>query len=145
VARRSLCDRWEMGQAFSNDIRRRILRTYERGNVSLRKLAERFDVSYEYVKKIRKHQRETGQMDRAPQSRHGPKSRITPEVEKQIRTEVVQQPDITLLELKERIAKSTQVEVSQSRLWLCLERLGLRRKKNLARARARQRSQPTTA
>jgi transposase len=87
-----------MPEAFSNDMRRRILRTYERGGISLRKLAQRFEVSYEYVKKIRKHQRKTGQMDRAPQSRHGPRSRITPAVEAQIRAEVRQQPDATLRE-----------------------------------------------
>lgn len=134
-----------MAQAFSNDIRRRILRSFERGNISLRALAERFDVSHAYVKKIRKQQRQTGQMDRIPQSRHGPPSRITPAVESQIRSEVRQQPDVTLRELQERMAKSIGVEVSKSLLWLHLERLGLRRKKNLARTRARQRKQPATA
>jgi transposase len=125
-----------MPEAFSNDIRRRILRTYERGGISLRGLAQRFEVSYEYVKKIRKQQRETGQMDRKPQSRHGPKSRITPEVEAQIRAEVRQQPDATLRELQERIAKAKNVTLSKSLLWLRLERLKLGRKKNLARGRA---------
>jgi hypothetical protein len=56
TARRFVCRRLGMAQACSNDIRRRILRTLERGNISLRAPAERFDVSYEYVKKIRKQQ-----------------------------------------------------------------------------------------
>jgi transposase len=134
-----------MPQAFSNDIRRRILRSYEQGNLGLRAVAERFDVSYEYVKKIRKQQRETGQMERSPQSRHGPRSRITPEVESQIRAEVRQQPDVTLRELKERIGKAKGIEVSPSLLWFYLARWGLRRKKNPARAGAGQRKRSSTA
>ena len=88
-------------------------------------------MSYEYVKKIRKQGKKTGQMDRTPQSRHGPRSRITPEVEAQIRPEGQQQPDATLEELRERIAKAKDVTLSKSLLWLHLERLRLRRKKTL--------------
>ena len=45
-----------MARAFSDDLRCRILQTYESGEVSLAELARRFGVSHDYVKKIRKHQ-----------------------------------------------------------------------------------------
>jgi transposase len=119
-----------MGQAFSNDLRRRILRAYEREYLSQAAIAERFEVSRDYVKKIRQQQLRTGKMERPVQARHGPVSRVTPEIQKQIQGEVQQQPDVTLKELKERIGKAKGLSLSSSLLWLWLERLGLRRKKN---------------
>jgi transposase len=119
-----------MAQAFSDDLRRRILQTYERENISQAAVAERFAVSYDYVKKIRKQQLQTKKMERTLQSRHGPVSRVTAAVQKQMQTEVRQQPDLTLQELQERVHKAQKVSLSRSLLWLWLERLGLRRKKN---------------
>jgi len=119
-----------MAKAFSDDLRRRILQAWERENTSQTALAERFGVSYDYIKKIRKQQRRTGQMERSTQSRHGRISRVTPAVQQQMRNEVRQRPDGTLQELQEGVEKVTGVNLSRSLLWLWLERLGLRRKKN---------------
>ena len=119
-----------MGQAFSDDLRRRILQTYERENISQPALAQRFGVSYDYVKKIRKQQLRSGQRERIPQSRHGRVSQVTEEVQQQLRAEVRQQADVTLRELQERIQKVSGVGLSQSLLGLWLQKLGLRRKKN---------------
>jgi len=119
-----------MAQAFSNDLRRRILQTYERENISQPAVAERFRVSPDYVKKIRAHQLHTGQMERAPQSRHGAVSRVTVAVQQQLRAELRQQPDLTLWELRQRIQQATGVGLSKSLLWLWLQRLGLRLKKS---------------
>ena len=55
-----------MGQAFSDDLRRRILQTYERENISQPALAQRIGVSYDYVKKIRKQQLRSGQRGAYP-------------------------------------------------------------------------------
>jgi transposase-like protein len=74
-----------MGQAFSDDLRRRILQTYERENISQPALAQRFGVSYDCVKKIRKQQLRSGQTERIPQSRHGRDSQVTEEVQQQLR------------------------------------------------------------
>ena len=119
-----------MGQAFSDDLRRRILQTYERENISQPALAQRFGVSYDYVKKIRKQQLRSGLRERIPQSRHGRVSQVTEEVQQQLRAEVRQQADVTLRELQERIQKVSGVGLSQSLLGLWLQKLGLRRKKN---------------
>jgi transposase len=122
--------RRQMPRAFSDDLRCRILNAYERGEWSLHELAERFGVSWDYVKKIRKHQLRFGQKERVPQGRHGPVSRVTAEVEHQLRAQLREQPDLTLEELRQRLQQRAQVKLSKSSLWLCLERLQLRRKKN---------------
>src|SRR5260370_38073076 len=64
-----------MGRAFSDDLRCRILEAYARGGVSLRLLAERYAVSFEYVRKIRKQQLRSGRLERVRQRRHGPERR----------------------------------------------------------------------
>lgn len=119
-----------MGQAFSDDLRRRILQAYARENISQMALAQRFGVSYDYVKKIRKQQLRSGRMERTPQFRHGRVSQVTEAVQQQIRAEVRQQADVTLWELQERLQKASGVGLSQSLLWLWLQKLGLGRKKN---------------
>jgi transposase len=119
-----------MARAFSDDLRCRILQAYERGGVSLQELAERFGVSWEYVRKIRKQQLRTGRMERVVQRRHGPASRVTPEVQQQLRDELRAQPDLTLGDLQRQLQKQMRVRLSKSLLGLWLQRMGLRRKKN---------------
>jgi len=119
-----------MARAYSDDLRGKILRAYERGRLGLEALAEQFGVSYGYTKKIRRQQLQSGRVERVPQSRHGPVSRVTPEVEEQLRQELQRQPDLTLQELAERLEQSRQLRLSRSRMWVVLGRMGLRRKKN---------------
>ncbi len=118
-----------MAKAYSNDLRRKLLEAHDRGEGSLRKLAERFGVSLPYAWKISAQRKRTGQMERAGQ-RHGPQSRVTAVVEQQLRSWVRQQPDLTLAELQERLWETVQVPVSLARLWQVLRRLQLRLKKN---------------
>ncbi len=127
-----------MAQAYSNDLRCKLLQAYEREEGSLRELAERFAVSHGYAKKIHREQLHTGQMERKGQLRYGRVSRVTAAVEEQLRSEVKRQPDVTLLELQQRLRARSQVQLSVSRWGAVLQRLGLRRKKNSARARAGQ-------
>ncbi len=119
-----------MPQPYSDDLRRKLLEAYEAGAGSLRELATRFRVSWGYSKKVRGQQLHTGQMERPPQSQHGPVSRVTPVVQQQMRAAVRQQPDVTLRELQQRVQQATGVELSQSLVWRWLQRLDLRRKKN---------------
>lgn len=126
-----------MAQAYSNDLRCKILQAYGREEGSLRELAERFAVSHGYAKKIHREQLHSGQMERKPQSRYGRVSVVTAAVEEQLRAEVNRQPDVTLLELQQRLQASRQVQLSCSRWGAVLQQLGLRRKKNSARTRTR--------
>ena len=119
-----------MPQAYSNDLRHKLLEAYEAGAGSLRELAIRFRVSWGYSKKIRAQQVRTGRKERPAQSQHGPASRVTAAVQQQLRAAVRQQSDATLLELQQRVQQTTGVWLSKSLLWLWLQRLELRRKKN---------------
>jgi transposase len=119
-----------MGRAFSDDLRCRILEAYARGGVSLRLLAERYAVSFEYVRKIRKQQLRSGRLERVRQRRHGPERRVTAEVAGRIRDEVARRPDVTLDELGHWIADQAGVRLSRSLVWLTLTRLGLPMKKS---------------
>ena len=125
-----------MANAYSNDIRRKILERYQRGGASLAELAERFGVSHGYTKKIRKQQLRTGQMER-PAYQPGRRSRVTAEVEGQLRSWVQKQPDLTLQELQQRLQESRSLHLSIGRLWWVLRQWKLRLKKNTSRPGAR--------
>jgi len=119
-----------VARAYSDDLRGKILRAYERGRLGLEALAEQFGVSYGYTKKIRRQQLQSGRVEGVPQARHGPVSRVTPEVEEELRRALRRQPDLTLRELAEGVEQSHRLRLSRTRLWTVLRRLGLRRKKN---------------
>ena len=90
----------------------------------MRELAERFDVSYGWVLKIAASQRQSGSYKRVPQRRA--QSRIDMDL---IRRLVEAQPDIVLVELRQKAAEQG-VRVSTVHLWRILRKLGLRLKKS---------------
>src|SRR5947199_10793332 len=98
-----------MARAFLDDLRCRILRAYEPGKVSLRELPERFGVSWEYARNIRKQHLRYGQMERVRQRRHGPVSRVTAELQQMIHTQVRAHPDRTLWKWQRRLQKHKQI------------------------------------
>jgi transposase len=51
-------------------------------------------------------------------------------VQQQLRAAVRQQPDVTLFELRQPVQQAAEVWLSKSLVWLWLQRLELRRKKN---------------
>jgi transposase len=118
-----------MAKPFSDDLRCRILQAYERKAGSRRELARRFGVSFEYVRKIVRQRRRSGQMERVPQSRRGRLSRFTEAVKECLRGWLREQPDLTEPELRERLA-GTGVPASKSRVGQVLRQMGLRRKKS---------------
>jgi transposase len=119
-----------MARAYSDDLRCKILQAYERGGVSLGELAERFGVSLPYTKKIHQQQLRTGQMERVPQSRYGPGSRVTAAAEAELQAQVRATPDATLAELRQALWHKQQIRLSRSQMWRVLVRMGLRLKKN---------------
>jgi transposase len=121
-----------MPQAYSDDLRCKILQAYERAELGLEQLAAQFGVSYGFTKKIRRQQLQTGQMERPPQRVHGPASRVTEAVREYLRLQLQHHPDLTLAELGRGLKQSLQVRLSKTRLCLELQRMGLRRKKNLS-------------
>lgn len=133
-----------MAQAYSNDLRFKLLEAYEVGTSSLRELAAQFRVSWGYAKKIRSQQLRSGKRERGEQLRRGPISRMTEQGRESLRGWVRKQPDLTEAELCARLA-AAGVQVCQSRVGQVLREMGLRRKKNASRGRARYRDQPQAA
>ncbi len=119
-----------MARPYSDDLRRKFLVAYERGEESLQELSERFGVSLPYAKKIRQQLLRTGKMERVPQSRYGPVSRVTAVAESRLRDQVRATPDATLAELRQVLWDELQIEVSRSHLGRLLDRMQLRLKKS---------------
>jgi len=118
-----------MAKAYADDLRRKLLQAHDRKQGSLRALAERFGVSAGWAWKISAMRRRTGTTER-PQQRHGPVSRVTPAVEGRLRELVRARSDVTLAELQQQLQRDPGLYLSIGRLWLALQRMGLRLKKS---------------
>lgn len=118
-----------MARAYADDLRRKLLQAHDRKQGSLRRLAERFGVSVGWAWKISAARRRSGKMERR-QQRHGPLSRVTPAVEARLRDRVRAQPDATLVELQQQLQQEPGLYLSIGRLWLALQKMGLRLKKS---------------
>ena len=128
-----------MAKAYSNDLRRKLLEAYDRGEGSVPELAERFGVSTPWAWKISAQRRRTGQMERVEQ-RYGPRSKVTGAVGEQLRNWIGEQPDLTLQELQQRLWKARRVSLSIGRLWGVLRELRLPLKKSHSTSRSKTRS-----
>ena len=118
-----------MARAYEDDLRRKIFEAHAKGHGSFRKLAEVFGVSLGYVEKIFRQRRASGHAERV-RYRPGPKSRLTAEVSSRILRLVETHPDLTIAELRERLAVDSGVERSWSMVRRWTLQLGLRLKKS---------------
>ncbi len=113
--------------AYSQDLRARVIARAETGQQPQKSIAVTFGVSLSTVEKWLHQKRETGQ-DTAQPQRHGPR-RTLQDCAKFIRAAVKQQPDSTLAELCARVATVKGVQASPSMMCRELQHLQLRRKK----------------
>jgi transposase len=111
-------------------LRRRILTAHDRGKGTLGELAERFDVSLPYVKKISAQRRRNGQMERQQQRVRGPASKVTEAMEAFLRAQLEAVSDRTLAELQQAVWAELKVSISLAQLWRALRRMDLRLKKS---------------
>jgi transposase len=72
-------------------------------------------------------------MERIPQLRYGPVSRVTAEAEHLLQEQIGVAPDATLAELQQLLWDKLQIEISRSQMSRLLQRMQLRRKKNASR------------
>ena len=131
-----------MATAYSDDLRRKLLEAHQRGEGSLSQLAKRFSVSEGWALKISAQRHRTGKMERPPGRPPGPASKITAEIQQELKGWIGKQADLTLAELQLRLYQRRKLEISLSRLWTVLKSMGLRLKKVAPRLRARHRSEP---
>lgn len=113
-----------MKPALSLDLRERIVAAYEAEEGTRAEVARRFKVSVGMVKKLLTQQRRTGDL-RARYRFCGRKAKLQPEQGARLKALVQQEPDLTLAEIKERLALSCTLGAIH---WV-LARLGLTYKK----------------
>ena len=120
-----------MPAPFSNDLRKRIIEAKERGE-TVGKIAAEKGVCESAVVRIYRLYRQTGSFEPRPHSL-GRKPRLMPEQLEAVKSRIIEQPDVTLLELIEEL----QLPLCESALCRIINnKLGLRRKKNGTRSRA---------
>jgi transposase len=121
-------------KAYGEDLRKRVIAAKEKGQSSA-VVARRFSLNVRSVERYWKRYRETAQL--APK-RHGGyrRSKLAPHDQELVKW-IERQPDLTLAELQQRCDERLQIAVSLHALWYRLGRIGLSRKKNDARRRAR--------
>jgi transposase len=119
--------------SLSVDLRERIVKTYEEGQTSIRKVAEQFKVSKTTVQNLLKLKRETGQIRPKPASGGKPSQLIGKEA--QAIAMVEEYPDYTLSEYCEVWLERTGINIRESTMCCFLQQLKLTRKKKTRRNR----------
>ena len=122
-------------QAYSQDLRDRVLRALERGERPTA-IAQRFEVSRMWVHRVRKRWQKSGLRGSLQMGGYR-RSRLAA-LEPLVRGWIEQAPDLTLAATCARLAEQG-VTMRVPALWHQLDRWGLTFKKNPARQRARAR------
>ena len=115
-------------QAYSLDLRQRVVRAYGQGQASIAEIAERFGVGPTFVKKMLRQNRETGDLTEHPHGGGRPAS-LSPKHRRLLQQKVRREQDISLAELQNYLQETDQVEVHVSTVSRALKALDLPRKK----------------
>lgn len=107
-------------QAYSMDLRKRVLADSDAG-LPTKKVAQNYGVTSTWVRSLKQRRRETGEI--APRVGGGRKPKID---RTQLVVLVEQQPDATLMELREKLG----VQCSLSAIWMALDKLHISFKKS---------------
>jgi len=116
---------------ISMDLRQRILKAYDRGDVTRDQVASRFEVSLGMVKKLLRQRRTTG--DIAPRyHRCGRKPVILDSHRRQMRLLLAKRPDLTLEEIRAELGLCCTIQA----IHYVLADIGLTYKKRLSGQRS---------
>ena len=118
-----------MAKPYGDDLRRKFLLAYDQGEETLEDLADRFLVSVGWAKKISAARNRTGQAEHVPH-KPGRKPHAGIEAQQQVRAWFVQQPDLTLAEVQQKLLGEAGISLSLPQVWKLLRKLGLRLKKS---------------
>jgi transposase len=117
-------------KAYPVEFREKIVKAYDQGGTSIRKLASRFDVSNSFVERLLKLNRTTGNIN--PQPQGGYRKSELHGYAVQIHEMVEKYPDATLSEYCEHWGDSYGIWVSISTMCRELQKQKLTRKKKLS-------------
>jgi transposase len=115
---------WRSGQAYSDDLRGRVLGA----EGSARAVAARFGVSVSYVVKARQRRDQHGELSARPQASRTP--RRLAGLHEAIAAHVRAHDEATLDELRSWLREAHGLSVSMGLMWNTLARLGLTLKKS---------------
>jgi transposase len=118
-----------MAKAYGDDLRRKFLAAYDRGDGTLEELAEDFSVSLGWAKKISATRSRSGRIERVVH-RPGRKAMVGDEQRKLLQAWLAAEPGLTLAELQLRLEREAGVKVSLVCIWQWMRRLGLRLKRS---------------
>jgi len=118
-----------MGKPYGDDLRRKYLHAYDQGEGTHESLADRFSVSVAWAKKISAQRKQTGQAERV--AHHpGRKPAVGIEMYPQVKNWFSAQPDLTLVEVQQKLASEAGISLSLPQIWHLLKKLKLRLKKS---------------
>jgi transposase len=117
-----------MPAPYSLDLRKRVIAAYQAKEGSLRQLAERFKVSLSFIRDLTRRFREANTVEPKPHGGGAP-AKLEASHFGVVKQLVEKQPDALLSELCERLAQSSQVNVSVSTMHRAVKRLELSYKK----------------
>ncbi|WP_414589596.1 helix-turn-helix domain-containing protein [Scytonema sp. PCC 10023] len=112
---------------YSIDFREKVVKTYEQGNTSIRKLATRFDVSKAFVQRLLKQKKIKGHLE--PEKQGGSMKSELDGYSSQLHQMVEKYPDATLSEYCEYWGETYNQWVSTSTMCRTLQRQQLTLKK----------------
>lgn len=118
-----------MPAPYSQDLRKRVLNSYLNKEGSQRQIAERFQVSLSFIKRLIRRYTETGVINPLPHG-GGATPLITVAHTTIVKQLVNEQPDALLEELCERFQQSSGIKVSVTTMHRAVQRLKLTTKKN---------------
>lgn len=117
-----------MAAPYSDDLRDRVLAAYDRG-MRTKQIAEVFQVSRAWARRIKQCRRETGRVRPLPTG--GKRGR---KIDRELLSKfVAEQPDITLRELRDKLG----ITCALSSIWQALDQIGLSFKKSRSTPRSR--------
>ena len=111
--------------AYSMDLRERVVAACDRGEGTREEIAQRFCVGIAWVSRLLQRRRQTGSIEPKPHG-GGQKPAFDPPASARLRQAVADCPDATLEELR----AATGIACGTSAVHRALERLGLPRKKS---------------
>jgi transposase len=111
-------------EAYSLDLRKRVLAACDAGK-GTKEVARLFNVSPAWVRRLKQRRRELNTIEPLPR-KNGPDPKLTPQHRVRLRQAVELQPDITLVELKQKLKLSASVPT----ICRALRALGLSFKKS---------------
>jgi len=115
-------------KAYSLDLRQKIVEAYNNQEGSYRQLAQRFRVSFSFVKRLLKRYKDTGKIEPKPHA-GGHNCKVKAEQLDIVRQLVEEDNDAILEELCSSFYQKTQLRVSRATMGRILEKLNLTRKK----------------